>query len=721
MSGTPSRALPKGYKLGEYAIESVLGIGGFGITYKARDTALNSDVAIKEYFPQAFASRDPKGNIVPKANGYENYKWGLDEFLKEGRALAKFKHNNIVRVLRFMEANGTAYMIMEYEEGESLGDFIKRTGGFLPEARLLQVFLPILSGLQAVHEAGLLHLDIKPDNIYLRSDGQPMLIDFGSARVSKKTNPKERVALTPSYSALEQYPTVPRDPGPWSDVYSMGATLYACIVGKPPVDVMKRFETMRRKYPDPLEPATKFDRPLYAQHIRECVVRSMQLDPKKRPQSAAAMQKALMGQSLEEAKQVVKPSAGFNTGFIGVRNASAVDKEDKPKGRGFLEKLLIGGVLATALSVFTVQILVRLGYLDEGQVYQQVTAFLTQTTQVAEATKEELSRTLKLDDGPSIYEDAPIVSAEEMAARKVPPFRLQRELVHTLPVQQSLVTKLVFLPNGKTLVSVAADGTLNLWSADSGKLLKTVHSDNDAFGAFAVSADGVFLAKSIQGNKIQVMDLVQNTVVTELKGHTDSINAMRFSPDGKLLVTASDDRTLVVWDVATGKVHKQLNDFTDSVLAADFAPSGLLLVSGDGTGEIRHLSVPSINELARVQGNKKNEEITTLSFSPDGRWIASGGSAGYLKLWNTDLSDTDTELTGGPRNVYTTTFSPDGKLVLAAGSGGGVYLWDLESKELKRTLQTDETSIYSLAVSLDSRWLAVAGESKAIKLYRAAP
>jgi serine/threonine protein kinase len=165
-----SNALPATYRLGEYVIENVLGHGGFGITYLARDTKLSSQVAIKEYFPQAFALRDRQSTIMPTTDGGENYRWGLQEFLKEARALAKFKHNHIVRVLRFLEANGTAYMVMEYEQGESLATYLTKTGGFLNEPTLLSIFLPILGGLQAVHDAGLLHLDIKPENIYLRSN-----------------------------------------------------------------------------------------------------------------------------------------------------------------------------------------------------------------------------------------------------------------------------------------------------------------------------------------------------------------------------------------------------------------------------------------------------------------------------------------------------------------------------------------------------------------------
>ena len=148
-----NNALPAGYRLGEYTIKTVLGHGGFGITYLAQDTHLGSLVAIKEYFPQDYAERGEDSKIFPRPGGdvsdAEIYNWGLQEFLKEAQALAKFKHNYIVRVLRYLEANGTAYMSMEYEEGESLTGYLKQHGGFLSEPDLLRVFLPILTGLHA--------------------------------------------------------------------------------------------------------------------------------------------------------------------------------------------------------------------------------------------------------------------------------------------------------------------------------------------------------------------------------------------------------------------------------------------------------------------------------------------------------------------------------------------------------------------------------------------
>ncbi|MEK7840440.1 MAG: protein kinase, partial [Pseudomonadota bacterium] len=162
MSAYHKNALPVGTQLAEYSIESVLGHGGFGITYLAQDTALGAQVAIKEYLPHQFALRDSKTGVVlpnPSREAVRDYHWGLKNFVKEARALAQFKHPHIVRVLRFLEANGTAYMVMEYEKGESLSQQLKHSGPRLDETQLLRVFIPILNGLHAVHEAGLLHLD----------------------------------------------------------------------------------------------------------------------------------------------------------------------------------------------------------------------------------------------------------------------------------------------------------------------------------------------------------------------------------------------------------------------------------------------------------------------------------------------------------------------------------------------------------------------------------
>ncbi len=300
-------ALPIQYKLSDYEIVSVLGAGGFGITYMANDAQLGSRVAIKEYFPQSLAERNAQYGLVPRSDGHivKRYHWGLQQFLKEARALARFKHPNIVRVLRYIEGNGTAYMVMEYEEGRSLETFLKKRKGRLDERRLLAVFLPILNGLHAVHEAGLLHLDIKPDNIYLTKDGRPMLIDFGSAR---RTNNEEDTAgpavLTPSYAAIEHYPDQ-GDQGPWTDVYSLGASMYECVTGQRPSKSMNRYQAALKYLPDPVQPLSQLKPPGFSDYVCESIDWAMQIHASHRPQTANDLQKGLMGKRRSDRKKAL--------------------------------------------------------------------------------------------------------------------------------------------------------------------------------------------------------------------------------------------------------------------------------------------------------------------------------------------------------------------------------------------------------------------------------
>jgi len=292
-------ALTPGSRVAEYIIESVLGHGGFGITYLARDEKLGAQVAIKEYLPAEVAGRTGEGTQVmpqPSKDAIKHYHWGLRNFVREAQALARFKHENIVRVLRFIETNGTAYTVMEYERGQTLAQHLKETRQRLNESALFRIIMPILNGLQAVHEAGLLHLDIKPENIYLREDGRPMLIDFGSARQAMSENrPSGRVALTRGYAAVEQYPDKGQL-GPWSDVYALGATMYRCITGQHPADALERYRAVLAYQADPLVPIGPDARRFRATVI-EGVKSALQIHAKDRPQSARELQDYLVGRA----------------------------------------------------------------------------------------------------------------------------------------------------------------------------------------------------------------------------------------------------------------------------------------------------------------------------------------------------------------------------------------------------------------------------------------
>jgi serine/threonine protein kinase len=280
-------ALPIGYRLHWYVIEDVLGQGGFGITHLAHDTNLDRRVAIKEYLPADFGRRRSDGTVRPRTEASaERYAWGLDRFLAEARTLAQFDHPNIVRVMSVFEANNTAYMVMRYEDGENLGALLARCGT-LPERELLNCLLPILQGLQLVHEAGFIHRDIKPENIHVRKDGSPALLDFGSARQSFGTTKTMTILVAPGYAPLEQYYGDASTQGPWTDIYGLGATCYRAITGRAPMDAIVRAKGVLGSAREVLPPASEVGRGRYSERLLAAVDHALQLGEIDRPQSVA--------------------------------------------------------------------------------------------------------------------------------------------------------------------------------------------------------------------------------------------------------------------------------------------------------------------------------------------------------------------------------------------------------------------------------------------------
>jgi len=235
------QALPPGFLLAEYRIERVLGSGGFGITYLAEDTTLHKMLAIKEYLPVDFALRLKLPDVAARSRGAEDdFKWGLERFLDEARTLARFRHPNLVPVLRFFEANGTAYMVMEYERGDTLAELVGELEQAYDEASARALLLPLLDGLDDVHQAGFLHRDIKPGNIVMRPGGVPVLIDFGAARQALGGRSRSMTNIvTPRYAPIEQYGLDQRQ-GPWSDIYGMAAVMHTMLTGEPPPDAVSR-------------------------------------------------------------------------------------------------------------------------------------------------------------------------------------------------------------------------------------------------------------------------------------------------------------------------------------------------------------------------------------------------------------------------------------------------------------------------------------------------
>ncbi|MEW8438536.1 MAG: SUMF1/EgtB/PvdO family nonheme iron enzyme [Candidatus Thiodiazotropha taylori] len=308
MMATNHHALRSGTRLEQYELRSVLGTGGFGITYLGWDTRLDGPVAIKEYLPVECAWRTEGSRVVARTgNDQDNFDFGKQRFLEEARTLNRFSEPNIIRVRTFLEANDTAYMVMDYEEGEPLSALLEREGN-LDEATLKNLMIPILDGLRAVHREQFLHRDIKPGNIYLRSEGSPVLLDFGAARQALGEHSRSMTGIvTAGYAPFEQYSSRGKQ-GPWTDLYAIGATMYRAISGHPPVESSERVAAVGEGDPDPLVPATEVGKGRYSEPLLSSIDWMLSLAAKDRPQSVEAVLERLLGSTAKQPQAVTVPA-----------------------------------------------------------------------------------------------------------------------------------------------------------------------------------------------------------------------------------------------------------------------------------------------------------------------------------------------------------------------------------------------------------------------------
>jgi serine/threonine protein kinase len=324
MSFDNVQALSPGTRLGDYRLDAMIGHGGFGITYRAFDTQLAKVVAIKEYLPLECAIRHSDGSVVPRgARLIEDFTWGRERFLDEARALARFRHPHIVPVLRYFEANDTAYTVMEFEDGKNVAELLREPGRRLPADDVRRLVIGLLSGLGAVHAQGFLHRDIKPANVIIRRDGVPVLVDFGAARqaLGGRTRTLTSV-LTPQYAPIEAF-ALDGKQGAWSDIYSAAAVLYHAISGQTPPDAAARVGK------DPYRPLTEIAGDRFEPAFLAAIDRAMAFAPEDRPQSIAEW-RALFGAALPKVEDAPTQRLAYGAGVTPPRLGAASRERDEP-------------------------------------------------------------------------------------------------------------------------------------------------------------------------------------------------------------------------------------------------------------------------------------------------------------------------------------------------------------------------------------------------------
>jgi serine/threonine protein kinase len=321
------KPLAAGSRLQEFVIERVIGMGGFGVVYLARDTSLNRTVAIKEYMPNHMVSRTDGLTVTLKSESFaQDFETGKTNFINEARMLARFKHFALVEVFRFWEQNCTAYMATPFYDGGTFKEYISGLTSPLDEAGLKAVLLPILDALQHMHQEKVYHRDISPDNIMILKDGRPILLDLGAARAIEIESAQALTVLVkPGYAPIEQYGgDSNRDQGPWTDIYGVGASAYFALIGKPPPPSASR--VMR----DAIVKLAELKPSGYSPDFLNAMDAALAVRPDDRPQSVASL-KAMFNETRPEKAQESVDAQVAKAQVAKAQVAKAANATPKPK------------------------------------------------------------------------------------------------------------------------------------------------------------------------------------------------------------------------------------------------------------------------------------------------------------------------------------------------------------------------------------------------------
>jgi serine/threonine protein kinase len=638
-------SLPAGTRLssGAYTLGKTLGQGGFGITYLGSDTRLKRPVAIKELFPSGCARH--AGSVAP--GGGWTIAMFIDakqRFMEEGQTLARFSHVGIVRVYNAFEENSTAYIVMEYLRGKSLGGLLQERGGRLSEAEALKHIRAVGEALEVVHQAGLLHRDIKPDNAMVCEDGRVVLVDFGTAReyAAGKTH-RHSVTLTPGYAPLEQYAQAARR-GPFTDVYALAATLYHLLGGEPPMPATDRAAGVELKDLRQLNPKV-------SKRVADAVMAGLAMAVAERPPSVSAFLKLLA----QTTGGTTSGSGRRKTQTDDLRTSAEI-AEEKSTGSGSRRtppqpsppKPLPPKPPPPAVKPLNPVHLRRLsGHTDKVFAIAFSPARWSKPV-IATGSADQTARIWDAETG---------------------------AVLHTLARHDEWVMAVAFSPDGRLLASGSAkpgwwkvSGEVRIWDAATGTLVRTLSGHENRVYSLAFSPDGQTLASGsgIGGKSGEVILWNVSTGVQSLQlgGFSEPVMSVAFSPDGRLLATGSMDKSVKLWDIYKGTIEAAM-PHGGHVYCVRFSPDGSLLATSCQDQTVQ-LWQPRTAVLKRCLKEHQGP-VSAVAFTPDGEILASCGTDKTVKLWDVSTSRRLWNLTVHTEEVTSVAISPDGEM-LASGS-----------------------------------------------------
>jgi WD40 repeat protein len=746
--------LNKGHVLqGRYRIVSLLGQGGMGAVYRAWDTRLNIPVALKEMTPQPGLDT---GTLSALRRQFE----------QEAQVLARLNHAHLVGVSDFFEEGGNAYLVMDFVQGESLAERIEREGA-LSEAEVLAWADQLLDALDYCHGQGVIHRDIKPQNVIVRPDGRAMLVDFGLVKLWNVTDPRTRTVMrgmgTPEYAPPEQYGTQPGHTDPRSDLYGLAATLYHALTGQAPLAATDRMAALAPFW------SVRDLNPCVSSQMEAVVSKAMELPVPGRFGSAGEMQAALRDEVRALGREA-RASAGGAPAVVSPRPQPAPRRQPtkalpgagaatQARRRAPAWMWALGGAVVVALCVGL------LALWGAGQVpgvalaQPTATVAVTTTVQPVGAATRTPRATSTAAPAPTptpepVLAGTPVpqplaVISPENADQVVQLARWGRGTANgvafspdgrLLAVASSLgvylydaetleevrfiethayVRGVAFSPDGATLAS--GSGDVRLWRVADGRLLRTLEARGGVVSV-AFSPDGATLASGSFDSPVQLWRVADGRLLRTLEGHTGPVWSLAFSPDGATLASTggssewSEDNTVRLWRVADGSLLRTLEGHTGGVNSVAFSPDGATLASGSDDTTVRLWRVADGSLLRALEGH--TGRVTSVAFSPDGATLASGSWDNTLRLWRVSDGAPLRALEGHKSGVKSVAFSPDGATLASASWDTTLRLWRVSDGALLRTLEGHTESVNSVAFSPDGATLASGAGDGAVRLWR---
>jgi WD40 repeat protein len=410
---------------------------------------------------------------------------------------------------------------------------------------------------------------------------------------------------------------------------------------------------------------------------------------------------------------------GHGSGFIGISNA-IMKPLRRSQRRGFLESTFLFLLATAAMAIASVKIMIDTGRLDETELY----AYFDQIEALPYDAGREINRFINTQLGINPVVMAPVSTASHqrlarpkpVPEKPIPVFDPAKTIALTLAAHAP-VTALAFLHGDQVLAAAYDDGVVNLWNTETGALISTMASSKESLGTMAASPDGQWLAFSDDPNAVQIWDAKENKAVAKLSGHTAPVMRLAFSADGKQLVSVDRDSGAILWDMEESKKIFDLSKSRHEILALAVAPNGRVLAGGDIEGGIQYWDLAGGGkELAYVPAHKV--PVSTIAYSPDGKWFASGGQDHNLKLWDAGLGRDDRVLAGAPDDVNTVQFSPDSRWLLLGGTNKALEIWSMEQGQPVHRLAGHDLGVSVLTISSDGARLATSGDDGKILIWK---